>query len=197
MFFVAICCSVPSQASFSHGGGHEQLSAVPDVSHYGKLTYPKYDFIHLGTDIKSSLPPTTVQITEFKTVQIPKPYPVKVPVPHPVLVHVPKPFPVVETKILKVPVPVPHEVIKQVPVPIEVPKPFPVSSGDYNHHHEGGDGGGGGGSYGGESSYGGSFSENQNGEEGYGYGDADQSQNYVAHVEAEKGWVPVGIAQEQ
>lgn len=190
MFLVAICSSAPSRASFSHGGGNLQLSGVPDLSHYGKLTYPKYDVVHLGLEIKNSLPPATVQITEYKTVKIPEPYPVKVPVPHPVVVPVAKPYPVVETKILKIPVPVPHEVIKQVPVHIEVPKPYPVPSGDYRHQTEEGDGG--------DTSYGGSFEGHaQSGEEGYGYGDSDQSQNYVAQVQAQKGWSPLASSQEQ
>lgn len=190
MFLVAVCSSAPSQASFSHGGGHQQLSGVPDISDYGKLTYPKFDVIHLGLDIKNSLPPATVQITEYKTVKIPQPYPVKIPVPHPVVVPVAKPYPVVETKILKVPVPVPHEVIKQVPVHIEVSKPFPVPSGHYHHQADEGAGG--------DSSYGGSFGgHGQSGEEGYGYGDADQSQTYVAQVEAQNGWSPVAGNHEQ
>ncbi|XP_063915094.1 uncharacterized protein LOC135131344 [Zophobas morio] len=132
----AICCLASARARPTYGhGGTSQLEGVPNDSHYGKLTYPHYDILELGSEIKGSLPPAVVEITKKVVIKEPKPYPVKVPVPVPHPVEVAKPYPVVETKIIKVPHPVPVEVIKKIPVPFEVPKPFPVPSEEFKAPH--------------------------------------------------------------
>ncbi|RZB38794.1 hypothetical protein BDFB_011336 [Asbolus verrucosus] len=198
----AICCLATAQArpGFDHGGGSQQLQGVPDLSHYGKLTYPKFDVIDLGGGVKDSLPPAVVEITKTVSIKEPQPYPVKFPVPVPHPVPVAKPYPVVQTKIVKIPQPFPVEVIKKVPVPIEVPKPFPVPS------HEGSFGGSFAGhgqlgyqkldeaSSGDEGGYGGGF---EGAAHAGGYAEADQSGAYGTQVQAQQvGWVPIAMVQQ-
>lgn len=198
--------TIQARPGFIHEDGHK-LEGVPNESHYGKLHYPKYDVIHLGSAIKGHLPPAVVEITKKVVIKEPQPYPVKVsvPVPHPV--EVPKPFPVVHTKIIKVPHPVPYEVIKKVPVAFEVPKPFPVPIEEFKHHGGGGGGGEGsfGGSFGGHEQFGHQqlnevHEQNQEGgglEGGFeggdnagGYSENDQSGAYGTQSQ-QVGWVPI------
>ncbi|XP_044749447.1 myrosinase-binding protein 2-like isoform X2 [Coccinella septempunctata] len=140
------CSKVYSE--YQHGyGQQQQLHSVPEFESYGKIVYPHFDIIELGSYQEGHIPPKTVHITKKIVITEPKPYPVKV--PHPVPYPVPQkvPYPVVHTELLKVPHPVPYPVTKTVQVPVEVPKPYPVPEHEFK------------GSEGGDSGYGG----NQNG----------------------------------
>lgn len=127
---IAICC-MTAQASQFYDGGGLQLVGVPDLDHYEKLEYPKYDIQELGSETHGHIPPKTIKVLKTISYKVPEPYPVKVPfkVPYPVTVE--KPIPVVETKFIKVPHPIPIPVVKEVPVPHEVPKPYPVPAEEF------------------------------------------------------------------
>ncbi|KAK9886867.1 hypothetical protein WA026_019124 [Henosepilachna vigintioctopunctata] len=168
---LAIFCS-NAHTEYHHGGG-QNLQTVPQIESYGKIKYPHYDIIDLGTHQKGLIPPKVVQITKKVVIREPKPYPVEI--PHPVPYPVPHkvPFPVVHTKILKVPEPVPFPVTKTVHVPLEVPKPYPVSAHEYQ------------GSSGDQTGYGGGaggFSQHDNNQINYGQynnqGNYDQHNNH-------------------
>lgn len=214
---IAICCLATSQArpGYEHGGSTMQLKGVPDESHYGKLTYPHFDVIHLGSAIKDSLPPAVVHITKKVIVKEPQPYPVKVPVPVPHPVEVAKPYPVIQTKIIKVPHPVPYEVIKKVAVPFEVPKPYPVPTDEFKAPHIEAPVASYGGSFSGHDQLGGHqqlnevYEENQQsggygggydggfegGDSAGGYSAADQSVAHESQVQPQGMWVPLQMGQ--
>ncbi|XP_008192309.1 uncharacterized protein LOC103312710 [Tribolium castaneum] len=210
---LAFCCLAHARPGFEHHGGHH-LEGVPNESHYGKLHYPKFDIIHLGSAIKDTLPPAVVEITKKVVIKEPHPYPVKVPVPVPHPIEVPKPYPVVHTKLVKVPHPVPVEIIKKVPVAFEVPKPFPVPVEEFKGH-QGGSEGSFGGSFGGHEQFGhqqlnevheegqegGGFEGGfHGGDNAGGFSEQDQSGAYGTQVNAQAqqvGWVPLQMAGEQ
>ncbi|XP_060532502.1 uncharacterized protein LOC132705714 [Cylas formicarius] len=133
---IAICSLLGPKASASHYGSgqqQQQLEGIPDLSSFGKISYPKYDILDLGEYSHDHVPGPEIKITKESKITIPQPYPVKIPVPQPYPVHVPKPYPVEHTKLVKVPVPVPQVIEKKVPYPVEVPKPYPVPVHQENH----------------------------------------------------------------
>ncbi|KAL3265448.1 hypothetical protein HHI36_009652 [Cryptolaemus montrouzieri] len=126
---LAVFCS-KAYPEYHHERGHS-LQAIPDLESYGKIQYPHFDIIELGSYQKGDIPPKVIHITKKIVIKQPHPYPVKV--PHPVPYPVPHkvPYPVVHTKVETVAQPVPYPVIKTVQVPVEVPKPYPVPVHDY------------------------------------------------------------------
>lgn len=118
------------------------MVGVPDLDHYEKLEYPKFELQELGTETHGEIPPKTVKVLKTISYKVPEPYPVHIPYKVPYPVHVDKPYPVVQTKIVKI----------SHPIPIPVEK---APSEDYQPPHESGNGWIGSGS---EGAFGGSFS---------------------------------------
>lgn len=145
---VVICCATaPPLVNASYwlegggGGGGHNLVGVPDLDHYEKLEYPKFELQELGTETHGEIPPKTVKVLKTISYKVPQPYPVHIPYKVPYPVHVEKPIPVVQTKIVKISHPIPIPVDK---VPSEEFQPPHESGSDWS-----GSGG----------TFGGSFSE--------------------------------------
>lgn len=128
------------------GGGSHNLVGVPDLDHYGKLEYPKFELQELGTETHGEIPPKTVKILKTISYKVPQPYPVHIPYEVPYPVHVEKPIPVIHTKIVKI----------NQPFPVPADKGIP--SGEFQPPLESG-GGGDWSSSGSDGTFGGSFSE--------------------------------------
>lgn len=93
------------------GGGSHNLVGVPDLDHYNKLEYPKFELQDLGTETHGEIPPKTIKVLKTISYKVPQPYPVHVPYKVPYPVHIEKPYPVVQTKIVKIshPIPIPAD----------------------------------------------------------------------------------------
>lgn len=143
---LAITCSSLVHASqwLEGGGGGHNLVGVPDLDHYGKLEYPKFELQELGTETHGEIPPKTVKILKTISYKVPQPYPVHIPFKVPYPVHVEKPIPVVQTKIVKISHPIPIPVEKSPSQEFQAPE----SSGSGGWIASGSEG-----------TYGGSFSE--------------------------------------
>lgn len=132
------------------GGGGHNLVGVPDLDHYEKLDYPKFELQELGTETHGEIPPKTVKILKTISYKVPQPYPVHIPYKVPYPVHIEKPIPVVQTKIVKI----------SHPIPIPVDKAH--SSEEFHPQLSSGGGSDWSGS-GSEGTFGGSFSESAGG----------------------------------
>lgn len=133
------------------GGGGYNLVGVPDLDHYEKLNYPKFELQELGTETHGEIPPKTVKVLKTISYKVPQPYPVHIPFKVPYPVHIEKPIPVVQTKIVKISHPIPIPVDK-VPSPEEFQSSLGSSGGGSDWSGSGSEG-----------TFGGSFSESAGG----------------------------------
>ncbi|XP_045479945.1 alpha/beta-gliadin A-V-like [Harmonia axyridis] len=192
-------CFSKAYSEYHHGYGQQQqqqLQTVPDFESYGKIEYPHFDIIELGSYQKGDIPPKTIHLTKKIVIKEPKPYPVKV--PHPVPYPVPHkvPYPVVHTELVKVPHPVPYPVTKTVPVPVEVPKPYPVPSHELQDSGEGQSGYGGGQNGGDQGNYA-EFNQQSGGEQDYGSQDSYNQAQLTYGVPQQVPGKPLGISEYQ